>query len=58
MNINLNQKNMKTEQATNSNHSESNPVKKPAFQYVLSTSIGVLLIILLAASAYYGIFSS
>ncbi|HEY9672002.1 MAG TPA: hypothetical protein V6D11_11190 [Waterburya sp.] len=48
---------MKTEKTTNSNTPESNPAQKPAFQYVVSTSIGVLLIILLAASAYYGIFS-
>lgn len=47
---------MKTENAPNSTNSESNPVKKPAVQYVVSTSIGVLLIIVLAASAYYGIF--
>ena len=47
---------MKTENSTNLNKSDSNPVKKPAVQYVVSTSIGVLLIILLAASAYYGIF--
>jgi hypothetical protein len=47
---------MKSEQVTNSQNSESNPAKKPAVQYVVSTSIGVLLIILLAASAYYGIF--
>jgi hypothetical protein len=47
---------MKTEKSTPVNHSESNPIQKPAVQYVVSTSIGVLLIILLAASAYYGIF--
>ena len=47
---------MKTEEVKDSNMTESNPVKKPAFQYVLSTSIGVILIITLAASAYYGIF--
>ena len=47
---------MKTENKPNSTTSESNPVKNPAVQYVVSTSIGVLLIIVLAASAYYGIF--
>jgi hypothetical protein len=45
-----------TEKVTNTNQSESNPVKKPAFQYILSVSIGVLLIIVLSASAYYGVF--
>lgn len=47
---------MKTEKSTNANNSETNPIQKPAFQYVTSVSIGVLLIIVLAASAYYGIF--
>ncbi|HEY9632028.1 MAG TPA: hypothetical protein V6D14_01395 [Coleofasciculaceae cyanobacterium] len=47
---------MKTEEATHSSNSEPNLAKKPAFQYVLSVSIGVFLIVLLAASAYYGIF--
>jgi len=47
---------MNTEKSTHVNESDSNPIKKPAVQYVVSTSIGVLLIVLLAASAYYGIF--
>jgi hypothetical protein len=48
---------MNTEKSTPVNQSDSNPVKKPAVQYIVSTSIGVLLIVLLAASAYYGIFN-
>jgi hypothetical protein len=47
---------MKSEESKKSTISETNPIKKPAVQYVASVSIGVLLIIVLAASAYYGIF--
>jgi hypothetical protein len=47
---------MKTEKANDSNNSESNPIQKPAFQYGISVSIGVLVIILLSATAYYGVF--
>lgn len=35
---------------------ESKPLEKPAFQYALSVSIGVLVIILISATAYYGVF--
>lgn len=47
---------MKTDEITKPKDSESNVAKKPAFQYVVSVSIGVLLILLLAVSAYNGIF--
>jgi hypothetical protein len=47
---------MKTEEKLT--NSESNPVKKPSVQYVISVSLGVLLILLLTISAYYGIFQN
>jgi hypothetical protein len=43
---------MKTEKSANS----SNPAQKPAFQYGLSITIGVLTILVLSVSYYYGIF--
>lgn len=42
---------MKTEKSNDT-------VQKPAFQYALSVSIGVLLILLLSAMAYFGIFQN
>jgi hypothetical protein len=42
---------MKTEKSNNS-------VQKPASQYILSISIGVLVILLLTAIAYYGVFQN
>jgi hypothetical protein len=33
-------------------------VKKPASQYLLSVSIGVLVILLVSAIAYYGVFQN
>lgn len=55
---------MKTEETTNPHQSESTPVQhdsetplpqKPSFLFIVSTSLGVLTILILAASAYYGI---
>lgn len=40
----------------NSEKNESNALQKPAFQYALSIAIGVLVIILISATAYYGVF--
>jgi len=40
----------------NSDENESKAIQKPAFQYILSVSIGVLVIILVSATAYYGVF--
>jgi hypothetical protein len=47
---------MESQKSTNANKLESNSVQKPAFQYGLSISIGVLTILLLSVSYYYGIF--
>lgn len=47
---------MEHQKSTNPNKLESNPAQKPAFQYGLSISIGVLTILLLSISYYYGIF--
>jgi len=33
-------------------------VKKPASQYILSVSIGILVILLVSAMAYYGVFQN
>jgi hypothetical protein len=43
-------------QPTGVQHDSETPLpKKPSFLYLVSTTIGVLLIILLATSAYHGI---
>lgn len=39
-----------------SDDNESKAIQKPAFQYALSVALGVLVIILVSATAYYGVF--
>ncbi|WP_250124152.1 hypothetical protein [Chroococcidiopsis sp. CCMEE 29] len=46
---------MNTEKGTNPNKTEPNPTKNPSLQFGISVSLGVLTILLLAASYYYGI---
>jgi hypothetical protein len=55
---------MKTDKETKSNQpgkgfgqseTPSDPVKKPSWQFAISITVGVLTILLLATSYYYGI---